>query len=92
MGCGWEKGCGFNYFSLNCMGRSQTEIYVTWGDSNILILSYSFSISRLYRIPQNISLGFYNHSLIPWFITYMQFTIGVGVSITTILNTGPLII
>jgi hypothetical protein len=51
-----RKRSGFNYFCLN-WGRPQTEkyMYVRRGDPNFLILSYPFSISRLYRIPQNIS-------------------------------------
>jgi hypothetical protein len=53
-GGGWENVGGFNYFCLN-WGRPQTEKYLTSGDPNFLILSYSFSICRLYRIPQNIS-------------------------------------
>jgi hypothetical protein len=36
-------------------GRPQTGKYVTTGNPNFLILSYSFSISRPYRITQNIS-------------------------------------
>jgi hypothetical protein len=51
---GGGGGGGRWYFCLN-WGRPQTEKYVTRGKPNFLILSYSFSISRLYRIPQNIS-------------------------------------
>ena len=49
-----RKGGGFKYFCLN-WEQPQTEKYVTRGDPNFLILSYLFSISRHYRIPQNFS-------------------------------------
>jgi hypothetical protein len=42
VGGGLEKGGSFNYFCLN-WGRPQIEKYVTRGDPNFLILSYSFS-------------------------------------------------
>jgi hypothetical protein len=51
-GGGWEKGAASTVFAWTI---SQTEKYVTRGNPNFLILSYSFLISRLYRIPQHIS-------------------------------------
>jgi hypothetical protein len=48
MGGGWwarKGGWLYNYFCLN-WGRPQTEKYVTRGDPNFLILSYSFSKSK----------------------------------------------
>jgi hypothetical protein len=57
---GWEKGVrkggGFDDFFLN-WGRPLTEKYVTRGDPNFLILTYSFSISafiashKIFHLP-----------------------------------------
>ena len=63
MGEKWGGGGAVQLFFPE-LGRPQTEKYVTKGNSNFLILSYSSS-NQSCRVPQNIS---------PFL--YMQFTIG----------------